>query len=1189
MQNNSITSQTDIANVTVVTEENQIIVPQPITNVVEVNNPGPQGPVGPQGATGPSGSTQPFSNMSGDIWVTTSSLQVSGSFLVSGSSTFTNIGPAIFSGSANIVGATTMSSALVSGNVTVLGTASIGTLVINQTVLSTGSNQLGDSANDTQTLYGSVIVPTGSLTVTGSINATSIVKAASLQASGISTLATTFYYGYLTEDNNSNRIYLNANELDFWTNSSSTMRLTKATKSVGIGTTTPSASLHVSGSGSTPVFRLDTPSTPYAFLVTSNGSVGIGESSPSYALQVRGGIYQANSSFTSFYDGTVRFGAGNSYSTAINSSGLVGIGTITPASKLHISGSTSDILLIASSSAGTALYVSGSGNVGIGTTTPTSKLELNQSASGVTTIAKFGSSFQGNYVTVTVGDSYAGSIAGYQNAGTKRWELTNGGDLILNHPSSTPSVSGNGRLTLSGPTTITMVGNVGIGTTTPQQSLEISGSGIRISGAGSKVFEFSDTSFAAVRAIFGSMSVRTSTGVYIGNNEQAPLARLHVSGSSSEALLRVDSPTSSSILYVSGSGFVGVGTNNPVFKLDVSNPSGYSAIGIQTAASTNAEINFKNAAYSLPRWTIRATSAADGSSGNLTFQRLANTFPMTITSGDNVLIGTSTDSARLMVKGSGTTSATTTFRVENNNASASLVIKDDGTIGVNTTSPSALVSITGDATWPNVYAIQPFNVNDISQRLSRALFLGTVTQNNTGIYISGTPEGSAHIQTFNTSTAAYDRDLALNYYGGSVGIGRIGFPRAKLHITGSTSDVLLIASSSAGPALYVSGSGNVGIGTNAPTEALDVRGNILIDGSTDYRLKLGAAIGQQYSLGTAFNGSYDTMFIAYDALGSPKIITLQGNGNVGIGTNTPAYKLDVSGSSQFYKTTSDYIQLLQDANSITFSPNAASYLKYGSNIILSMKSGGSNSTIMHGAGTAILAATSTGVSIRSNVDGTAATSMLQVRGSGATSATTTFLLQNSTPTNLLSVLDNGQVAFTTPTMSLAASQSAFSISPIISASNIVGGQYYGVSITPTFFQTTGSQTETAFRVAATFTSSNATATSGSNIIADFGSTSAGSQLTVTDVTSGSIYMVNDVSGIPIIEATSNWDVNMYDFPNKVFEKTGSQVNIYGTMRVSGSFILPLSQSVAPQTGSAYWSGSFLFIYDGTRYMSASFA
>jgi hypothetical protein len=137
---------------------------------IVINNPGPQGSTGPQGATGPSGSTQPFNNVSGSIWATTSSLQVSGSFLVSGSSTFTNIGPAIFSGSATITGPTTMSSAVVSGDVTVLGTASINVLQINTTINSTGSNTLGDNANDTQTLFGTVVIPTGSLTVSGSVS-----------------------------------------------------------------------------------------------------------------------------------------------------------------------------------------------------------------------------------------------------------------------------------------------------------------------------------------------------------------------------------------------------------------------------------------------------------------------------------------------------------------------------------------------------------------------------------------------------------------------------------------------------------------------------------------------------------------------------------------------------------------------------------------------------------------------------------------------------------------------------------------------------------------------------------------------------------------------------------------------------------------------------------------------------------
>ena len=53
--------------------------------------------------------------------------------------------------------------------------------------------------------------------------------------------------------------------------------------------------------------------------------------------------------------------------------------------------------------------------------------------------------------------------------------------------------------------------------------------------------------------------------------------------------------------------------------------------------------------------------------------------------------------------------------------------------------------------------------------------------------------------------------------------------------------------------------------------------------------------------------------------------------------------------------------------------------------------------------------------------------------------------------------------------------------------------------------------------------------------------------------------------------------------------TGS-LNVTGSlvMAPTSSFVFPLTSSVAPPTGSAYWSGSFLFVYNGTRYMSASF-
>jgi hypothetical protein len=63
------------------------------------------------------------------------------------------------------------------GNLALNGTASIAYLNVSyesaSVIYSSGSNQFGDAANDVQTLYGSVVIPTGSLTVTGSVIATS--------------------------------------------------------------------------------------------------------------------------------------------------------------------------------------------------------------------------------------------------------------------------------------------------------------------------------------------------------------------------------------------------------------------------------------------------------------------------------------------------------------------------------------------------------------------------------------------------------------------------------------------------------------------------------------------------------------------------------------------------------------------------------------------------------------------------------------------------------------------------------------------------------------------------------------------------------------------------------------------------------------------------------------------------------
>jgi len=73
-----------------------------------------------------------------------------------------------------------------------------------------------------------------------------------------------------------------------------------------------------------------------------------------------------------------------------------------------------------------------------------------------------------------------------------------------------------------------------------------------------------------------------------------------------------------------------------------------------------------------------------------------------------------------------------------------------------------------------------------------------------------------------------------------------------------------------------------------------------------------------------------------------------------------------------------------------------------------------------------------------------------------------------------------------------------------------------------------------------------------------------------------IYSTGSASGSLFVNGTSSF--------------TGS-VNITGSLSMSpsSSFVLPLTASASPTIGSAYWSGSLLFVYNGTRYMSSSFA
>ena len=161
---------------------------------------------------------------------------------------------------------------------------------------------------------------------------------------------------------------------------------------------------------------------------------------------------------------------------------------------------------------------------------------------------------------------------------------------------------------------------------------------------------------------------------------------------------------------------------------------------------------------------------------------------------------------------------------------------------------------------------------------------------------------------------------------GTVPVANGGTGTTTGSITGTTALALAAGGTNQNVTLTPSGTGytvlngNVGIGTTTPTQKLDVNGDINIPtdgalrsngiwliGKTDNEIGIGAG-----------NSAKDIKF--YSGQGATPFLTMTG-GNVGIGTTSPAYKLDISSG---------------DAAAIRLGPNAS----YSRSLLL----GGWNST-----------------------------------------------------------------------------------------------------------------------------------------------------------------------------------------------------------------------------------------------------
>jgi hypothetical protein len=552
---------------------------------------------------------------------------------------------------------------------------------------------------------------------------------------------------------------------------------------------------------------------------------------------------------------------------------------------------------------GERMRIDADGNVGIGTTVPGAPLDI--VGSSITAILR--------NTSVT---NYAGlRIYNDQNSSVRALEIDYAGSsysgaLITSGPTGESAAivttgayplalgtNNNARLTiLSG-------GNVGIGTSSPASKLHISGSGqtiMRLDGSTTtsvSQFQIKAASDAVlIMGMQGGSAASTNFGVtaagqaYFGTTTLgSPHPTSLVIGNVS-AIPIIFSTTNTERIRILSGGNVGIGTTTPIYTLQV---------------GTGANSATARAAF-LGGYTVFENSAGTGNP-SITFNNdvdtgilnpAANTIAfntdgsekMRIDSTGKVGIGTSSPNNRLDIVGvTGTTlnmsnvddgnrggkltfiSSSATgrqFYVGTNSSIYNLVFGIDsiekaridlnGNLGIGTTSPGAKFEVYGtsrftDSTGTRILQIDP---------------------TTSAILISSTFYSGGYVPITISTGGSERMRIDTN---GNVGIGTTS-PTNKLHVVGNG---LITSGSAVDLRIDVSGTGNASLTIDRQTTAAESK--ILL---------LDANVSQW---GIAAKASSNN-FVIRDADSTERFTILKSDGNVGIGTTSPAYKLQVSGS-----------------------------------------------------------------------------------------------------------------------------------------------------------------------------------------------------------------------------------------------------------------------------------------------------
>jgi hypothetical protein len=619
--------------------------------------------------------------------------------------------------------------------------------------------------------------------------------------------------------------------------------------------------------------------------IASNGNVGIKTTNPTAPLTVSAASVMSRFQTGTAADGRIEF----AYNTT--DIGYLNMGS---ASLLDLT-ARSGVALAFGAGGSERMRITSAGNVGIGTTAPATKLQIQET----TGTSGFESGFS---LTNAVDSNLFLQITGSANADKR---------ALISTSTVTPIAFATNSVERM---RITSAGNVGIGTSSPATKLEVADSGtVRI------------TALNTTNTVKTQLLSDTTSG-YVGTDSNHPLSFF------TNQVVRAT---------ITSAGNVGIGTTTPSTILHVNAGAAFDTnVRLQAGASGNhAKHTYSNVSN-----TVMWTSGYQSSTGNFGINAgdSFNATGITINASGNVGIGTSSPSQRLDVKSQ--INVTSPSNISMNAVRAS-------NFGYSTAYSALIIGSTSGNNTPCI------NVDPIANASGAFGGLGNEVVFRNGVSFI----------TPNTANTTYNRDI-FSMLDGNVGIGTSA-PVQKLHVVGliNSSDGassrsvigwtsaatwggaglqlinvdnsnLILGTNNTGR-LLIDTNGNVGIGTSSPASRLNVSGTtgftwsggstssglvtigtqgtggslfvntaslntsfasgLAVDGTYSHpssvvNLKaVGVNSGGSYNASLAFHTSFETTL-------SEKM-RIDGSGNVGIGTTTPASypfgaKLNVAGS-----------------------------------------------------------------------------------------------------------------------------------------------------------------------------------------------------------------------------------------------------------------------------------------------------